>query len=202
MTKKRRAHDEEAWTNARTICRLTARQLEMARAPGMNPRKLPGLRPSPQQRWKLPVGEFIEECYRKRFGGEPRDQHARGPEQRSHNPSTGVPTSRTGRRGAVATDLEGSVPELVQNQARQLSDLACYLVNLADDLQRWLVHGSIDPEVLPQVREELREIARALGTGAPISPIPAIPLPPHPARPPSSRRGYRERACDDDEVPF
>jgi hypothetical protein len=30
----------------------------------MNPRKLPGLRPSPQQRWKLQVGEFIEERYR------------------------------------------------------------------------------------------------------------------------------------------
>ena len=43
------------------ICRLNARQLEMARALGMNPKKLPGLRPSPQQRWKLPVGEFIEE---------------------------------------------------------------------------------------------------------------------------------------------
>ena len=45
MAKKRRAHDEEAWTNAKKICRLTARQVEMARALGMNPRKLPGLRP-------------------------------------------------------------------------------------------------------------------------------------------------------------
>ena len=62
MAKKGRAHDEEAWTNAKKICRLSARQVEMARALGMNPRKLPGLRPSPQQRWKLPVGAFIEEC--------------------------------------------------------------------------------------------------------------------------------------------
>ena len=67
MANTRRAHDEEAWTNAKKTCRLNARQTEMARALGMNPRKLPGLRPSPQQRWKLPVGEFIEECYRKRF---------------------------------------------------------------------------------------------------------------------------------------
>ena len=32
MANKRRAHDEEAWTNAKKICRLTARQVEMARA--------------------------------------------------------------------------------------------------------------------------------------------------------------------------
>lgn len=57
----------------------------MARALGLNPRKLPRLRPSPQERWKLPVGEFIEECYRKRFGV-PRDRDPRGPEPRSREP--------------------------------------------------------------------------------------------------------------------
>ena len=115
MAKKRRAHDEEAWTNAKKICRLTARQVDMARALGMNPKKLAGLRPSPQERWKLPVGEFIEECYWKRFGGDTRDQHARG---------------------------------------------------------------------------------------APISLIPAIPPPPRPTRRDWSRRGDRERADDDEEIPF
>ena len=39
----------------------------------MNPKKLPVSRPSPQQRWKLPVGAFIEELYGKRFGGAPLD---------------------------------------------------------------------------------------------------------------------------------
>ena len=117
----------------------------MARALGMNPRKLPGfhptaqsprrggpgfhptaqsprrggpgLRPSAQQRWKLPVGEFIEERYRKRFGGDPRDQDPRGPEPRSRTPST--------------RDLDADVPERVRDPAWQSSDLACYLVNLA-----------------------------------------------------------------------
>ena len=187
MANKRRGRDDEAWTNAKKICQLTARQVEMARALGMNPRKLPRLRPSPQQRWKLPVGKFIEERYRKRFG-DPRDQDPRGPEPGSRRPST--------------TDLEASVPELVRDPACQLSDLACYLVNLADDLQQWLVHGSIDPEVLPQVREELREIVKALDTGAPISPIPAIPPPRRPTPRDLSRRGDLERAFDDDEIPF
>ena len=75
-------------------------------------------------------------------------------------------------------------------------------MNLADDLQKWLAHGSIDPEVLPQAREELGEIAKALETGAPISPMPALPLPPRPARPPFSRRGSLNRTFDDDEIPF
>ena len=192
MAKKRRAHDEEAWTNAKKICPLTARQVEMARALGMNPRKLPGLRPSPQERWKVPVGEFIEQRYRKRLGGHPHDQDSRGPERRTRKPSIGV----------VATNLDAEVSERVRDPAWQLSDLACYLVNLADDLQQWLAHGSIDPGVPPQVREELREIAKGLDTGAPISPIPAIPSPPRPTRRDLSRRDDRERAFDDEESPF
>jgi hypothetical protein len=74
-------------------------------------------------------------------------------------------------------------------------------MNLADDLQKWLAHGSIDPEVLPQVREELAAIMAALDTRAPISPIPAIPLPTRPARPPFLRRGRQDRTFDD-EIPF
>ena len=37
MANKRRSHDEEAWTSAKKIYRLTARQVEMARRLGMNP---------------------------------------------------------------------------------------------------------------------------------------------------------------------
>lgn len=62
--------------------------------------------------------------------------------------------------------------ERVRNPAWQLSHLVCYLMNLADDLQQWLAHGSIDPEVLPQVREELREVATALDTGPLACPSP------------------------------
>ena len=160
----------------------------MARALGMNPRKLPGLRPSQHERWKLPVGEFIEERYHKRFGGDPRDHDLRGPGARSSKP--------------LNADRDADASERVRDPAWQLSDLACYLMNLADDLQKWLAYGSIDPEVLPQVREESAAIVAALDTRAPISPIPAIPLPPSPARPHLSRRGSLDRTFDDDEIPF
>jgi hypothetical protein len=82
------------------------------------------------------------------------------------------------------------------------SDLACYCTNLADDLQKWLVPGSIDAGVLGQVRDELREIAIALDIGAPISPMPEIPLPPQPRRRGLSRQRDREPTFDDDEIPF
>lgn len=74
-------------------------------------------------------------------------------------------------------------------------------MNLADDLQKWLAQGTVAPNVLPQVSEELQEIAKALDTGAPISPIPAIPLPPRPSCPAFSRRGDGEPTFED-EIPF
>src|SRR6266566_4165055 len=144
MSKQGHAHKEEAWRNAKKICRLNVRQVEMARALGMNPKKLPGLRPSPQQRWKLPVGAFIEECYWKRFGGPPSNltRHVLEPGSR--------------RRSLPRADAHA--PERARDAASQFGDLACYLTNLADDLQKWHAHGSVDPDVLQQVREELTEI--------------------------------------------
>ena len=186
MPTKRPAPDEEAWKNAKKICRLNAQQVEMARALGMNPKKLPGLRPSPQQRWKLPVGEFIEDRYQKRFGDLP-DPHADVPDSDSH------------RR--VLPQRDAHAPQRATDAASQTADLICYLVNLADDLQKWLAHGSIAPDLLPQVREELRQVAEALDVGAPISPIPEIALPPRPRRRTFSRRDDQKHAFDD-EIPF
>ena len=126
----------------------------MARALGMNPKKLPGLRSSPQQRWKLPVGEFIEDRYWKRFGGNSFDL-------RPHIPALGSPKQSGPQRDA-------HVPERVRDAAGQAGDLVCYLMNLTDDLQKWLAQGAVAPDVLPQVIEELQRISGALNTGAPI----------------------------------
>lgn len=183
MAKKRRGHDEETWRNAKTVCRLNARHVEMARALGMNPRKLPGLRPSAQQRWKLPVGAFIEKCYRKRFGGHPQAYEGAEQEPRSREP--------------WPPDAHG--PEAVRDPMWQAEELICYLMNLADDLQKWLAHGTVTPEVLRQVSEELRDVAKALDSGALISPIPEIPLPPRRTRTASGQ----ERTVDGEEdIPF
>ena len=185
MAASRQAHDEEAWRSAKKICQLNAQQVEMARALGMNPKKLPRLRPSPQQRWKLPVGEFIEACYQKRFGGDPLSHH-------QHRPEPGAGKLPMLQRGLAAR-------KRVRDAASQLDSLICYLMNLADHLQTWVAQGTVPPDLLPQVIAALREIAKALETGAPILPIPAIsPHPPHHAL---SEQIDRE-PTPDDEIPF
>jgi hypothetical protein len=75
----------------------------------------------------------------------------------------------------------------------------CYLTNLGDDLQKWVAHHAIDREVVPQVAQELREIATALETGASINTVPRIPLPRGLT---FSQRDDQEPLLDDDEIPF
>ena len=56
------------WVEARRKYRLTHAQVQMARELGMNPKKFGGLANHRQEPWKLPLPEFIEVCYQKRFG--------------------------------------------------------------------------------------------------------------------------------------
>jgi hypothetical protein len=188
MAKNSRAHREDAWRNAKTICRLSRRQVEMARRLGLNPKKLPGLRPSPQQRRKLPVGAFIEECYRKRFGEETAGADPHAPDSGSSRASHPPEQARASAR--------------LEPPREQLTNLVCYLLNLADDLGGWIAHGTVDRDLTAQVGEELREIAQALHTGAPVSPMPEIPPPPDAGRLSSQRKGDPEPPFDDDDIPF
>jgi hypothetical protein len=184
MSSKGRTHREEAWRNAKKICRLNRRQVEMARALGMNPKKLPRLRPSPQQRWKLLVGEFIEACYWKRFG------HRLHP----HPPKSGLGSSEL-----LIPQEEVQTLKSVPDPMSQVEGLVCYFMNLTDDLEAWLAHGIVDSEVLPQLIRELREIVHALENGEPVLSMPEIPSAPGPPR----HRSLREQPADfDDEIPF
>jgi hypothetical protein len=192
VTTKKRAHDDEAWRNAKKICRLNARQLEMARRLGMNPRKLPRLRPGPQERWKAPVGEFIEALYRKKFGFDPSDRSPLGADPGSRKPVSPLVDADTQAHAADAMS--------------QMSSLVCYFTNLADDLHKWRAHGFIDRDVMQRISAELREIAGAIDTGALVAEVPDIPLPPRRPGPVNSRRKSRELTWDDDvshdDIPF
>jgi hypothetical protein len=182
---KKRGHDEDAWRNAKKICRLDARQIEMARALGMNPTKLPRLRPGPHQRWKLPVGDFIEECYRKRFGEDP--------------PS--ITPTRPGPHKPSPAQRHLPAGERISDAAGQVADLICYLMNLTDDLETLLTKGTVAAAMLPKIAEELRAIAEALENRRSILPFPGITLPSGPTRRASSRERDQEETFDD-EIPF
>jgi hypothetical protein len=60
----------QPWLEARKKYRLTHAQVQMARELGLNPKKFGGLANHRQERWKLPLPNFIGEIYRKRFGVE------------------------------------------------------------------------------------------------------------------------------------
>ena len=62
-----------AWVDARKRHRLSHAQIQMARELGMNPKKFGGLDNHRQEPWKIPLPEFIEELYYKRFGKERPD---------------------------------------------------------------------------------------------------------------------------------
>ena len=65
---------EEDWRQAKRLCRLSAEEVRMARELGLNPRNLVKNIPSPSQRWKMPVREWVRELYFKRKGGpDPRE---------------------------------------------------------------------------------------------------------------------------------
>ena len=68
MSRKRRTENLQAWEEARKRHRLSHAHVQMARALGMNPKKLGKLDNHRQEPWKLPLPRFIEELYRERFG--------------------------------------------------------------------------------------------------------------------------------------
>jgi hypothetical protein len=57
----------QVWIDARKRYHLSHAQVQMARELGMNPRKFGKLVNEKQEPWKLPLPQFIEELYFKRF---------------------------------------------------------------------------------------------------------------------------------------
>jgi hypothetical protein len=57
----------DAWAEAQRRFHLSDLHIQMARELGLNPKKFGGLANHRQEPWKLPLPEFIADCYRKRF---------------------------------------------------------------------------------------------------------------------------------------
>ena len=56
------------WIEARKKFHLSNAQIQMAREMGLNPKKFGGMANHKQESWKLPLPEYIEHLYQKRFG--------------------------------------------------------------------------------------------------------------------------------------
>src|SRR3972149_8450855 len=100
----------QPWFEARRCFKLSHAHIQMARELGMNPKKFGSLANEKQEPWKVPLQEFIAQCYRKRFGrSEP--EHARSLEQlieaddlrrkRKQDRKVQSAAPQTGNRGAT-----------------------------------------------------------------------------------------------------
>ncbi|KAF5416524.1 MAG: hypothetical protein C5S49_04665 [Candidatus Methanogaster sp.] len=58
---------ENPWAYVKKKYQLNARQIAMAKELGIRPKKFGSMAPNKSEQWKGPLGEFIEECYYKRF---------------------------------------------------------------------------------------------------------------------------------------
>lgn len=68
MKAKKPNQKMQAWVEARKRHHLSHAHVQMARELGMNPAKLGKIDNHRQEPWKLPLPQFIEELYLKRFG--------------------------------------------------------------------------------------------------------------------------------------
>lgn len=68
MAKRRIPNEFQVWIDARKKYRLSDAQVQMARELGMNPKRFGGKANHRQEPWKLPLPQFIEHLYFKRFG--------------------------------------------------------------------------------------------------------------------------------------
>lgn len=66
--KKNLSPKYQPWVDARKRFHLSHAHVQMARELGMNPKKLGGKANHKQEPWKVPLPEFIEDLYFKRFG--------------------------------------------------------------------------------------------------------------------------------------
>jgi hypothetical protein len=63
--KKKKKSD---WAEAKTRCRLSMVEVQMAKELGIAPKSLIKNIPNRSQAWKAPVKEWVRELYRKKFG--------------------------------------------------------------------------------------------------------------------------------------
>ncbi|MBI4822588.1 MAG: hypothetical protein HY791_40380 [Deltaproteobacteria bacterium] len=164
----KRGKNEKAWAEAKKLCRLSARHIQMAKQLGMNPRNLPGLRPSRSQQWKAPVPQFIEECYRKRFGD------AKSPKAAS----TAFEDDELGWDFELETARPQKSP-LPHSWAPPdstvvLMDLICFLSNLTDDLESVFIRREVTDETREWVVQTLHSVADEVEAGTPIAPFPVL----------------------------
>ena len=61
-----KAKKDKLWKEAQKKCRLNQETIQMAKEMGLNPKSLIANIPAPSEKWKAPVGVWIEDMYEAR----------------------------------------------------------------------------------------------------------------------------------------
>ena len=101
MRKKTLPQNLQEWAEARKRHHLSHAHVQMARELGMNPKKLGKLDNHDQELWKVPLPEFIEHLYLKRFGRE-RPQVVMSVEERARTQRAKKEARKEAKRRARA----------------------------------------------------------------------------------------------------
>ena len=96
----------QVWIDARTRHHLSHAQVQMARELGMNPKKLGKLDNHRQEPWKVPLPQFIEHLYVKRFGKQ-RPDVVVSIEERARTDADKQARKRERKRRRAADDVQG-----------------------------------------------------------------------------------------------
>ena len=96
----------QVWIDARTRHHLSHAQVQMARELGMNPKKLGNLDNRRQEPWKVPLPQFIEHLYVKRFGRR-RPDVVVSIEDRARADADKQALKRERKRRRAADDVQG-----------------------------------------------------------------------------------------------
>jgi hypothetical protein len=107
VAKKKLNPKLQAWIEARKRYRLSHAHVQMARELGMNPKKLGSLANHDQEPWKMPLREYIEYLYEKRFGRN-RPESVLSIEERARLQARKRATRREAKRHRRSSDPSGT----------------------------------------------------------------------------------------------
>jgi hypothetical protein len=135
MSKTKVAAGLQVWIDARKRFHLSHDQVQMARELGMNPRGFGKMANHRQEPWKLPLPQFIEHLYFKRFGKE-RPDAVVSIEQRTHQLAEKKAARRKEKqkRANVKIGVAFYRPE----QWQRLREISTDCADLEKTYEKWL----------------------------------------------------------------
>jgi len=148
------AKREEQWNEARKRCRLSDEEVGMAREMGLNPLSLIKNIPSPSQRWKAPVSQWIRRMYARRG---PR----RTAQQKGLDPASGLDEIFADHGSLGSRDIASENARMLRRQRefRLAAEYVAGAFSALPEVMRVVLIGSVAVPLrkeMPRFREYRR----------------------------------------------